>query len=145
MQTFLPDADHYQSARVLHPVHHLGNQLYREGLTLLRGGWRNHPASRMWRGYERELAAYLLALLDELRRRGRWYGRVAVELRKARRSFPKTGFPQWLGDQAFHAAHRSNLLRKDSEKGWDWYAKLGWTEKTDIPYVWPEGERRNKT
>lgn len=57
MQTFLPYADFDESARALDPKR-LGNQVYRECLTLIRGGWPNHPASRMWRGYECALACY---------------------------------------------------------------------------------------
>jgi hypothetical protein len=41
--------------------------------------------------------------------------------------------PSWLGDPQFHAAHRSNLLRKDPE----YYGKFGWTEPDDLEYPWP--------
>jgi hypothetical protein len=44
-----------------------------------------------------------------------------------------------LGDEAFHASHRSNLLRKDR----DYYGAFGWTEPDDLPYVWP-GQRIEK-
>lgn len=43
------------------------------------------------------------------------------------------GMPPWLGDEALHASHRSNLIRKDPE----WYGRFGWTEPPDLPYVWP--------
>lgn len=46
--------------------------------------------------------------------------------------------PPWLGDPAFHASHRSNLLRKDPVH----YGQFGWTEGPDLPYVWPVPERR---
>jgi hypothetical protein len=46
-------------------------------------------------------------------------------------------YPPWLGDEAFHASHRSNLLRKNPE----WYGQFGWTEPDDLPYVWPVGKR----
>lgn len=39
----------------------------------------------------------------------------------------------WLGDPAFHASHRSNLLRKNAEH----YGAFGWTESPDLEYVWP--------
>jgi len=42
-------------------------------------------------------------------------------------------FPGWLGDEAFHASHRSNLLRKDPE----FYGRYGWNEPPDLPYIWP--------
>jgi hypothetical protein len=41
--------------------------------------------------------------------------------------------PSWFGDEAFHASHRSNLLRKDPE----WYGQFGWTDPDDLEYVWP--------
>jgi hypothetical protein len=40
--------------------------------------------------------------------------------------------PHWLGDEEFHASHRSNLLRKDFE----YYSKHGWTDNPEDPYVW---------
>jgi hypothetical protein len=41
--------------------------------------------------------------------------------------------PPWLGDEAFHAAHRSNLLRKAPE-----YYRSFWPEEPDdLEYVWP--------
>ena len=42
-------------------------------------------------------------------------------------------YPKWLGNEAFHASHRSNLLRKDSIH----YGQFGWTEPHNLPYVWP--------
>jgi hypothetical protein len=41
--------------------------------------------------------------------------------------------PPWLGYDALHASHRSNLLRKDAE----YYGRHGWTEPHDLPYHWP--------
>ena len=44
--------------------------------------------------------------------------------------------PPWFGDDAFHASHRSNLLRKNPEH----YGKLGWTEPDNLPYIWPQSK-----
>jgi hypothetical protein len=41
--------------------------------------------------------------------------------------------PAWLGEEAFHASHRANLLRKAPE----FYERWGWTEDPSLPYVWP--------
>ena len=132
MQTFLPYPSFTESMACLDDSR-LGNQVYREGITLLRGGWPNHPASKMWRGYEGALAKYLWAGCLELQKRGRDYsGRDWFEL--IRTHGPDDPLdPPWLGDPAFHASHRSNLLRKDSV----WYGKYGWTEPHDLEYVWP--------
>ena len=135
MQTFLPLPDLRASARVLDNSR-LGNQCYRETLTLLNGGWRNHPASKMWRGYEGGLCRYGLALVDEMEERGRWRPEVIDRWR----SFYDTSLhgltpdlPPWFGNPAFHASHRSNLLRKDP----DWYSQWGWEEGPDLEYIWP--------
>jgi len=42
-------------------------------------------------------------------------------------------YPWWLGRGDFHGSHRSNLLRKYPEH----YAKFGWEEPDNLPYVWP--------
>ena len=133
MQTFLPYPSFYHSMEALDPSR-LGNQVYREGMTLIRGGWSNHPAAKMWRGYHVALAEYLLAGCDVLLDRDKdytdrdWY----TELSTIRYSGPYIE-PHWLGDPAFHASHRSNLLRKDPV----WYGQHGWTEPDNLPYVWP--------
>lgn len=133
MQTFLPYPDYERSFACL-DNNRIGNQVYREALTLIRGGWPNHPASKMWQGHFYELCNYALAGLIELQRRNRHYNRHARELFLTRRNFPKTGAPRWLGDPAFHASHRSNLLRKDPV----WYSQFRWTEPDNLPYIWPK-------
>ena len=41
--------------------------------------------------------------------------------------------PPWLGDEAFHLAHRSNLVRKDAE----FYRLRFGDVPDDLPYIWP--------
>lgn len=130
MQTFLPYPDFQASMECLDP-RRLGNQVYREGLTLLRGGWPNHPAARMWLGYTPALALYLSAGIAALASRGLHYPHHLKEITSYLQ--PDIPMPPWLGDPAFHASHRSNLLRKDPV----WYGRFGWTEPPDLPYVWP--------
>ena len=115
----------------------LGNQVWREGITLIRGGWPNHPASKMWRGHEYHLGLYLLAGLKVLRERsGKDYIEIEQKIRTEMKKFRNTGKPKWVGNERFHASHRSNLLRKDKE----WYSQFGWNEPDDLPYVWPTKE-----
>lgn len=133
MQTFLPLPSYRDSVRVLDP-RRLGNQVYREAMTLIRGGWPNHPASKMWRGHRDQLILYALAGIDELRVRGREYPVIEQELQTLLESEVSTKEPSWLGDDAFHASHRSNLLRKDPV----WYGQFGWSEPSDLPYIWPD-------
>ena len=133
MQTFLPYPSFTDSMACLDDSR-LGNQVYREGMTLLRGGWPNHPASKMWNGYEAALAEYLICGAHELMRRGKdyrdrpWYDEIC-EIRSTNPYIE----PVWLGDDEFHASHRSNLLRKDPVR----YGQFGWTEPHDLEYVWP--------
>ena len=143
MQTFLPHSDFKQNARVLDNSR-LGNQCYRESWTLYRGGWQNHPASKMWNGHWQAFARYNLALVAEMRRRGNWQN--SVIWRWARRwhdiltSEPDTGLPEWFGREDVHSSHRAVLLYKDPA----WYGQFGWTEEPLPPdsqgrlgYVWP--------
>ena len=136
MQTFLPYPSFTESMACLDNVR-LGNQVYREGLTLIRGGWPNHPASKMWRGYECSLAHYCLRGAQEMASRDYWKMEVVlrwcVYFQNEIDNYPDTGDPPWLGDNAIHASHRSNLIRKDPE----YYGKYGWSEDQSLAYVWP--------
>jgi hypothetical protein len=135
MQTFLPYPHFSASAAVLDSSR-LGKQRV-EAYQIIRTldgvtrGWRNHPAVRMWRGFEPALLAYGMAICDEWDRRG--YPDTVREKLAVHRRRGRVRMPAWLGDEAFHASHRSNLLRKDP----DWYGRFGWTEPPDLPYVWP--------
>ena len=135
MQTFLPYPDFDESAAVLDDVR-LGKQrveAYQIVRTLLgiTQGWRHHPAVLMWRGHADALIDYGAAMCREWTRRGR-ADTVAAKL-LAHRGTGAAPPPNWVGDAAFHASHRSNLLRKDPE----WYGRFGWPEPADLPYVWP--------
>lgn len=139
MNTFLPFPSFSESVHVLDNKR-LGKQRV-EVLQLLnvltdptKKGWRNHPATNMWRGYEFALCQYGLTCCAEWTSRG-FKDTVADKLLAKRESVENTGMPHWIGDPAFHAAHRSSLLNKDPE----FYARYGWTEGPDLPYVWPSG------
>ncbi len=83
----------------------------------------------MWRGSEGALRLYMNACIREWRNRG-FVNRMPLA-----RAVRPVRMPPWLGEPAFHASHRSNLLRKDPA----FYGKYGWREPDDLPYVWPEG------
>lgn len=135
MQTFLPYGDFAVSAATLDRAR-LGKQRL-EVLQLLKaiangGGWANHPAAKMWRGYENSLVYYGAAICNEWIRRGyrdSCFDKIVAFYDEC---LPLID-PPWLGRPNFHAAHRSNLLRKSPE----WYGKFGWTEPHDLPYIWP--------
>lgn len=68
MQTFLPYASYAQSAEVL-DTRRLGKQRV-EVYQIMRAlggdskGWSNHPATKMWSGYETALTLYGVAICD---------------------------------------------------------------------------------
>jgi len=142
MQTFLPYADYSLSAAVM-DNQRLGNQCYRECLTIIRGGWSNHPVSRMWRGYEHALCEYAFACAVEMPKRGHWQRAVTVRWQIywawKMTQYPNTGNPPWIGDQQFHLTHQRVLLHKhyDWYKWvWPWLLPLAPIEGS-YPYVWP--------
>ena len=137
MQTFLPYANFTETAAVLDNKR-LGNQCYRECKTLFNGGWKNHPASKMWQGYEYYLALYARELAREMKHRPSWKNKKSANKwfeywDEKMKDTTNNGPPPWLGSEDFHASHRSKLLEKDPE----WYGQFGWTEDPGEEYIWP--------
>ena len=96
------------------------------------GGWPNHPASKMWSGFKIALSEYCLACLRELTKRGRHY-QTHIDFFTEIRNSGDLVLPKWLGDEAFHRSHQSNLLRKDKA----YYSKYFTDVPDDLPYIWP--------
>ena len=144
MQTFLPYPNFSESAESL-DRQRLGKQRV-EALTILRvlrgsvSGWRNHPAVRMWRGHEASLMLYARMMCMEWKSRG-YDDNVLQMLYEERVLFgiplenvlEPMDTPEWLGDEAFHRSHRSNLIRKLPE----FYGHKWPGVPEDLPYVWP--------
>ena len=145
MQTFLPVADFAESARLLDNPR-LGKQRV-ECLQVLRAlelpdyGWANHPVVTMWRGHTAGLVVYSLAMVRVWRERGfadttetliAEFAPEAATMTQAQAA--EAGLlPSWVGDEAVHRSHRSNLLAKDPE----FYRPLFGGEPEDLPYLWP--------
>lgn len=138
MQTFLPYASFQKTARSLDRLR-LGKQRV-EVFQLLRAingetrGWVNHPAARMWSGYEKTLVVYGVTMCSE------WIGRGYKDTMQNRigeyfYKFPDAADhrPDWLGDPDFHRSHQSNLVRKLPEH----YGPLFPGVPDDLPYIWP--------
>ena len=158
MQTFLPYPDFYQTFRTL-DWRRLGKQRVeafqllvangdswaiieraKRGITgPIKRGWVNHPAAIMWRGYEEALSVYMNLCIVAWRERG-FKNTMSIRPYLYNEFFSMKDYanmvemPPWLGDPDFHASHRSNLLRKDPV----YYSNFCWTEKPDLPYVWPK-------
>lgn len=108
--------------------------------TVRKTPWYNHPAVKMWRGKRVVLYDYTMVICEEWKKRGfkdtveskviDYYIKNLMGPDYVCEMYPK---PDWLGNEAFHASHRSNLLRKDPEH----YKQFNWTEPNNLPYVWP--------
>ena len=142
MQTFLPYPSFTKSAQVLDNKR-LGKQRV-ECKQILKallgeyddtGAWVNHPAIKMWRGHETLLGIYAITICTEWRKRGYNDSLLPYFFEQVHPHFTRQTHPAppWLGDGAFHASHRSNLLRKDPSH----YSQFGWEEPDDLPYIWP--------
>lgn len=149
MQTFLPYASYTKSAKHLDNKR-LGKQRVECKQLLLalgvpvglhvpgKGGWKNHPATRMWRGYEPALLVYAFSACAEWCNRG-FNDNLGEEFILAFARLTKNTEdwqairPPWADKEELYASHRSNLLRKDN----DFYGQFGWKEPDDLPYFWP--------
>ena len=137
MQTFLPYSNFQKTAEVL-DWRRLGKQRV-EGMQIIKTiltpeqkGWRNHPITRMWAGYENALKQYLNECIDE------WVDRGYNNTMKHEVIEGDVVYPHWLGNDLFHSSHRSNLLRKDKE----FYSRYLWVEDSSKPYAWFDTEKQ---
>lgn len=149
MQTFLPVPDFDESARLLDSAR-LGKQRV-ETLQVLRAlelpdyGWTSHPVVLMWRGRTPALVAYGLATVRRWRERGHADSTAPLIAEFApevvdvpQHELAGAGLlPGWLGDEALHLSHRSNLVAKDPDFYRPRFAELFGEEPDDLPYVWP--------
>ncbi|MGY1830639.1 MSMEG_6728 family protein [Geodermatophilus sp. SYSU D01180] len=149
MQTFLPVADFEESARLLDSPR-LGKQRV-ETLQVLRAlelpdyGWASHPVVHMWRGRTAALVAYGLAMVRVWRERGfadsthTLIAEFAPDVEGVTQDeLARAGMlPSWVGDEALHLSHRSNLLAKEPDFYRPRFAPLFGAEPDDLPYVWP--------
>lgn len=131
MQTFVPsDISFRECARIL-DYRRLGKQRVEafQILNALKTGmaWANHPATKMWRGYEAALRQYMGAMIDEWIDRG--YNNTMIRPRVSS-TFKQ---PHWWGGP-IHSTHRAALLHKDPEH----YGQFNWTEEPVLDYHWPE-------
>lgn len=155
MQTFLPYPDFEKSAKVL-DYRRLGKQRVETYQILLilsdkteKKGWRNHPAVKMWKGHEISLCEYGQAICHEWRKRGykdTMMPKISEILdyflsikpnSKGEVGLNIDGYwddtPEWIGNNDFHRAHQSNLIRKDKE----FYAPKFPGVPNNLPYIWP--------
>lgn len=152
MQTFLPYPDFAKSAQSL-DYRRLGKQRVEamQMINILTGkhneknkhimldifstldskkgksSWANHPAVLMWKGHENALKHYFNVISLEWIGRGYKHNMGFIDINE---SFD---FPKWIGDERFHLAHQSNLIRKKPE----YYGPMFPGVPDDLEYVWP--------
>ena len=132
VNTFLPYAEFDRTAKAL-DYRRLGKQRVEawQILSALLGngkGWVNHPATKMWRGHEKALCDYGIAICLEWISRG-YKDTMLARFVATSAILPDTGLPEWLGDDSFHQSHQSNLNRKDE-------TYYHFDVPNDLPYVW---------
>jgi len=138
MQTFLPYKDFKKCAQSL-DYKRLGKQRLecKQILEALHpqstSRWKNHPAVKMWKGYESSLKYYMNCILNEWISRG--YNNT-ISFNEVKQGIDKV-IPQWLDDKLIYS-HRANLMRKLPEY-YHW-------ENVDVnaPYWWPTGLKDKK-
>ena len=137
MQTFLPYKDFKRSLQSLDyrrlgkqrvEAHQVLNVLLERTKTK---GWRNHPITKMWRGYEKALQLYFNLCIDE------WDSRGYNNYMEKETIVGEVIYPPWVGNELFHLSHRANLLRKDIV----YYRAHGWEEDPNHPYAWFDTEK----
>lgn len=136
MNTFLPYPDFKSCAECLDNKR-LGKQRVEAwqiflALTIPTYGWKHHPAVKMWANNIGSLLLYGICCCEEWIARG-FDDSLLEKFMQASRDYPNTSMPIWMGNDRFHAGHRSNLLRKDMK----YYSRFGWQEKDDMSYYWP--------
>jgi Pyrimidine dimer DNA glycosylase len=98
-------------------------------------GWINHPAVKMWAGFEECLADYWETIVNEWVSRG-YVDNTLKELDRIAETYNFDPFnyskPAWLGNTDFHLSHQSNLLRKDKEH----YIQF-FDVPNNLEYIWP--------
>jgi hypothetical protein len=112
-------------------------------------GWVNHPAVKMWRGYETALLHYIIAMCDEWRSRG--YHTTIDD--KARTTFATAVlngkvsttlvYPPCIVEEVA-TTHRQALL----SKYYEWYSQFQWAEDTGTApltyeYLWVLEDKEN--
>ena len=138
MQTFLPYKNFSSSLKVL-DWRRLGKQRV-EAMQILNvlldrtetKGWRNHPITRMWEGYEPALQLYHNLCIEEWINRGYNNNMLLEDITEP------IIYPDWLGNEKFHSSHRANLIRKD----YGYYSQFNWKENSELPYVWLDTDKQ---
>ena len=146
MQTFLPYESFPDSFKVLDQKR-LGKQRV-EAFQILnvltsdtKIGWRNHPAVKMWKGYENTLMLYHdFSILEWISRGYRNNMQYKIFDGKVGSTIPSPEMPWWIGNENFHRSHRARLIAKNE----NFYLTKFPNDKdfNDGKYFWPDNETK---
>lgn len=160
MQTFLPHKDFADVAHDLDSKR-LNKQIL-ESYQILKvlsnpsptAGWRNHPAVKMWRGYEHKLFDYAMIMISEADARGIKTDKNLSNLYELRDQYHfdwGMRLPWWFHDKKIMkrvtTTHKANLYKKAPEL-YPQYAKFV-NHKNNAPccdtcqYFWVTHETRS--
>lgn len=144
MQTWLPYESFAESAAVL-DRQRLSKQR-NDTLLIARclagepSSWKNHPAVKMWRGYEQALLRYQDECCFQWAQVRGYSDTLFDETTEVLIDFVKgisiAPDPWWLGDVEFHYAHQAALYREDPK----YFSKFFIVDST-ITIPWPGDEK----
>ena len=101
--------------------------------------WYNHPAVKMWKGFEIALVRYGWYMCHEWIKRGfkdNLTHRILNFVPKDK-NVDDAIYPAWIGKKEFTLSHKSNLIRKNPL----YYIPIfGKDIPNNLPYLWPTKE-----
>lgn len=104
---------------------------------LENAGWTNHPAVKMWRGHEWQLMRYQEAICNEWVEncgfKDTCFDKCLYLYFRCQPAAEDDQMPEWMGNEALHVSHQSNLVRKDPK----YYSRQFPGVPDNLPYVWP--------
>jgi hypothetical protein len=119
VNTFLPFAD-FKMCAVCLDDKRLYKQIVecKQILRALRGevkGYKNHPATKMWKGYEDALSDYMGVMFEEwaTRRYKGYIPRFFLNRTYHDINAVAGSMPSWFGRPSFHDSHKARLHQKD--------------------------------
>ncbi len=119
------------------------------------GGWRNHPAVLMWKGYEYSLRTYANIMINEANNRGIKTDKNNSNIQELELSYSGTwgtDMPKWFSDKSkmmrITTTHKARLFEKDPIH----YAHFAYAKHSiynkpccvGCNYYWVTHEERNK-
>lgn len=163
MQTFLPYKDFSMSAEALDSKR-LNKQIL-EGYQILKvlsnkdphAGWRNHPAVKMWRGFEHLLLDYVMTMVKEADKRGIKTDKNVSNIMDLINTYGiDWGFdiPEWYENDVtmkrLTTTHKANLYKKDPVYYYNFFSAVAKSNpccpsrKEPCKYYWVTHEEKHE-